>query len=269
MKLSFALSLQRTSFDYIINNDGWRKKLRLLKQTGYQGVELGIRNPQILNPYALEKVLNRYKLQLSAIGTGQAYIDDGLSLSSLKSDIRNQAINRIKKHIDLAAIFGAQVIIGLVRGRLEQKDTKARQIKHLIEGSRRICDYACPKSVIVTVEPLNRYETSFLNNTKETLSFIKKIKSNNLKILLDTFHMNIEEDNLKEPLQKGIRYLSHIHLADNNRKCPGEGAINFNYVMNQLKQLGYQGYLSGEMLTQPTAEHCIRKFYRMFKPYIK
>ena len=127
MKLSFAISLQETNFNYIVNNENWQKKLKLLADLGYHGVELGIRNPEKLNIKALKSVLNRHKLELSAIGTGQAYIDEELSLSSLKDNVRIEAVKRIKKHIDLASLFKTQVIIGLVRGK--RKIDKREKIK--------------------------------------------------------------------------------------------------------------------------------------------
>ena len=269
MKLSFAISLQETNFNYIVNNDRWQEKLKLLSDLGYHGVELGIRNPEKLNIKALKSVLNRHKLELSAIGTGQAYIDEGLSLSSLKDKVRTEAIKRIKKQIDLANLFKTQVIIGLIRGKIEgKKGSNDQYDKNLLNSTLKICDYALSKNVILAIEPLNRYETDFLNNVEETISFIKKTECKNLKILLDTFHMNIEEKNLVNPIQKAFKYLSHIHLADNNRKCPGEGYIDFNQIITNLKRLGYKGYLSGEMLPKPSAEYCIKKFIKVIKPYI-
>lgn len=269
MKLSFAISLQKTGFNYIVSSNNWKKKLKLLADLGYQGVELGIRDPEKLNINVLRRALDGYKLQLSAIGTGQAYVDDGLSLSSLKDNIRIKAIERIERNIDLAGLFDSKVIIGLVRGGKEQQEASpALYNKNLLESTKRICDYAVSKNVVLALEPLNRYETGFLNNVEQTLAFIRKIKCRNLTLLLDTFHMNIEENNLLEPIQKGIKYLSHLHLADNNRKCPGKGCIDFGKIITHLKRLGYKGYLSGEMLPVPTAEYCIKNFFKVIKPYV-
>jgi sugar phosphate isomerase/epimerase len=269
MKLSFAVSLQKTNFSYIVDNYEWQKKIRLLSDLGYQGVEFSIKDPKVLNVNALKRILHRYKLELSAIGTGAVFIDEGLSLSSLEEDIRVKAIKRIKGHIDLASLFGTQVIIGLVRGKNEKQKTFVYQSKKkLLDSTKNICDYAVSKKVILLVEPLNRYETSFLHNVEQTLAFIKEFKCKNLRLLLDIFHMNIEENNLIEPIQKGIKYLSHFHFADNNRRCPGDGYINFAQIVAYLKKMGYRGYLSGEMLPIPNAERCIRKFFRTIKPYI-
>lgn len=269
MKLSFAISLQETNFNYIVNNENWQKKIKLLADLGYNGVELGIRDPERLDTEALRGVLDNNELELSAIGTGQAYIDEGLSLSSLNSNIRMDAIKRIERHIDLANLFNTQVIIGLIRGTKDmQKSLDRQSSNNLLDSMKHICDYAVLKNIILTVEPLNRYETSFVNNVEEAIDFINKIKCDNLKILLDTFHMNIEEKDLVEPIQKGIRYLSHFHLADNNRRCPGDGHLDFNHIIAHLKQLGYKGYLSGEMLPVPSAEHCIKKFFKVINPYI-
>lgn len=270
MKLSFAISLQQTNFNYIVNSDGWRGKLKLLADLGYQGVELGIRDPKKVDISLLARVLDKYKLELSAIGTGQAFIDDGLALSSLKDNIRIEAIKRIKSHIDLASLFNSQIIIGLIRGKTEQSEKSfGLSYKNLLHSMKYVCEYAISKKVILTIEPLNRYETSFLNNVEQALTFIKKFKCENLKLLLDTFHMNIEEDNLVEPIQRAIKYLSYFHLADNNRKCPGQGSINFKKIITQLDRLGYRGYLSGEILPLPNAQDCIKTFFKVIMPYIE
>jgi len=264
MKLSFAISLQQTSFNYIAKNTSWQKKIKLLAELGYQAVELGIRDPKKVDIKALARSLERNKLKLSAVGTGQAYLDDKLSLSSLVKSTREKAMRRVKQHIDLCSEFDAQVIIGLIRGQGSGKQYD----KNLLQSVKHICDYAVSKDVIVTIEPLNRYETTFLNTLEDTLDFIKKVKCKNLKVLLDTFHMNIEEDNLLDPIDEAGEWLSHIHLADNNRRCPGEGFINFKQFVGHLKRSGYTGYLSGEMLPVPSAENCIRRFYNLFQPYI-
>jgi sugar phosphate isomerase/epimerase len=269
MKLSFAISIQETDFGYITKNMKWQVSMKLLADLGYDGVELGIRNPETVDKVLLEKVLNKYRLQLSAIGTGQAYIDDGLSLSTLNTNLREKAIKKIKNHIDLANVFGTQVIIGLIRGRKDHQANLSQRYKNrLLNSIRRICDYAASKDVTITIEPLNRYETNFLNNINETLIFVRQIKYKKLKVLLDTFHMNIEERNLIDPIRKAREYLSHVHLADNNRRCPGEGSINFKQILEYLKEIGYKGYVSGEMLPLPSAEYCIKNFFRTIKPYI-
>lgn len=269
MKLSFVVSLQDTKFKSIAKGK-WEEKIALLADLGYDGVEFGIRDPKKVNIDDIEKTLTRYDLELSAIGSGQAYVDDGLSLSSINAEVRNKAIDRLRDHIELARIFNTQVIIGLIRGEKEGPNNNSSTFENnLYDSFKRVCHYASAKKVILTLEPLNRYETDLLNTVDETLIFIKKSKCRNLKILLDTFHMNIEEKDFIASIKKAKDYLSHVHLADSNRRYPGEGHINFEAMLRTLKQIGYVGYLSGEMLPLPSFEICANQYIQRIKPYLQ
>lgn len=259
MKLSFVVSLQKTKFESI-SAGPWEEKIRLLSKLGYEGVELAIRDPKQIKIKRIEIALNKNNLELCAIGSGQAYVDDGLALSSLRDDIRSMAIDRLKEYIDLARIFNTRVIIGLIRGKKEIEGYDSKFNDNLYDSFRYICDYASSKNVIIAVEPINRYETDFFNTVDETIRFIKKFKCKNLRILLDTFHMNIEEKNFITPIQKAKNYLSHFHIADSNRRYPGEGHIDFSMIIEELKKIGYGGYLSGEILPIPDFNTCAKKY---------
>lgn len=260
MKLSYALSVQDTSCNFI-SRVGWTNKAFYLSGLGYDGVELSIRDQKMIKAGLIEEILNKSKLELSAIGTGQMFADDGLSLSSLEKSKRDKAITRIKEHINTAALFDSQVIIGLARGRKkypQEPDEKYRE--NLVQSFHAVCAYADKKKVNIIIEPINRYETDFLNCTQEALDFIQKFKCSRLKILLDTFHMNIEEKNFTQPILESKKYLAHMHFADSNRRVVGSGHIDFREVIRCLKACGYQGYLSAEMIPEPDFKTCARRY---------
>jgi len=261
VKLSYAVSFQKTGFKFIAQGD-WVSKAKILASLGYDGIELSIRNPEEKNiARDIEKALHRYNLKLSAIGTGQMLIDDGLSLSSLKQDIRNRAIGRIKKHIDLAKRFDTQVIVGLARGgRINLSQPLAQYRKNLKDSFKKLLSYIDKQKVIITVEAVNRYETSFLSRIDEVLDFIAEFNCQFIRILADTFHMNIEESNLRDSIIKAKKYLSYVHLADSNRLCPGMGHIDFKEVIATLRKIGYKDYLSAEILHSTDFKTSAKKF---------
>jgi len=268
MKLSFVVSVQETGFDYI-GKGNLSSKLNLVKSTGYNGVELSIRNPSKVRLEYLEKQLSKNSLELSAIGTGQMFVDDGLSLSSLDRQTRKKAVNRIKEHIDLAEKFESRVIIGLARGKKKRQDeAEDRYRKHLNNSIEDICEYAEKRTTELVCEPINRYETQFLNRVDETLGFIKSFKCSYLKIMLDTFHMNIEEKDIPGAIKMASGFIAHVHLADSNRLCPGDGHIDFKEVIDVLKETGYKNYLSAEVLPVPNFKVCAEKYIKTMRAHI-
>ena len=93
---------------------------------------------------------------------------------------------------------------------------------------------------MLAVEPLNRYETYFLNTAQDARKQVEEINHPNLNILLDTYHMNIEEENFYYSLKKAGKYLFHLHLCENNRGIPGAGHVNWKEVFKAVKEIGYE-----------------------------
>lgn len=270
MKLAFVTTIKE---EEVSNPRILGKRLSVLASLGYEGVEFAIRDPELINARALEEILKKYELEVPAVGTGLAFVEEKLSLSSPEKNIRIRAINRVMRHIDFASIFNAQVVIGLIRGKistdLEDSSIWDKCYRYLVENVERLCEYAFKKHVLLTLEPLNRYETTFLHNVDQTMDFIAEGRYDNLKILLDTFHMNIEEKNFSEPIIKTKRLISHIHFADSNRCCPGYGHIDFVSIQKTLRKNGYSCYISGEIALIPDFNSCAKAFITNVKDYFK
>lgn len=265
IKLSFAISTSPTSFS-AISADNWKESLLNMKKLGFAGVELAIRNPLTIDIPDLQSSLRENDLKLVAIGTGQAYVDEGLALSSLDPEIREKALSRMKKHIELASLFQSFVIIGLIRGILtgEEKE-REKEISCLVDQLRELSLYAKNKNVKLLIEPLNRYETNIMNTAVEAAAFISRYDLNNCYLLLDTFHMNIEE---KEPLKTFSLFSSrigHIHIADSNRLYPGAGHLDFQQIISAIRKSKYKGYLSGEYKPVPNARTAMRKYIHFMR----
>jgi sugar phosphate isomerase/epimerase len=267
MKISGIISCQPTKFKAVSFEKNYKKIIEFLKNVGYQGIELAIRNPQEINIKEIKDISQKLSMPVVAIGTGQAYFEEGLSLSSLDGKIRKKSVERIKNQISLAVEFNAQVIIGLIRGMLDKE--KPLESRRVFLESLRDCDgFAQKNNIILAIEPINRYETNFINNLSEAVCFIKESKGKQLRILLDTFHMNIEEKNLIDAVKKSKSFLSHFHVADSNRYAPGKGHINFSSVIESLKEINYQGFVSPEILPFPDFKKSIKQSYSHIFPLI-
>ncbi len=264
MKLSFVVELPDGLSSSGCNTD-WVRQVSLLSSLGYEGVEISINNVGQMPLKSLEAILQKCHLGVSAIGTGRIYSVDNLSLCSIDNDIRSAAVGRLKQHIDLAQHLNTQVIIGLVRGQIKKCLEKEQQRNRVIGSLKKICDYAEVKKVILALEPINRYETSFFNTVEEVIAVIETIKSACLRVLLDTFHVNIEEKDFTFPFMRAADYISHIHFADSNRRCPGEGHINFKEVFSALEEIKYNKFISGEMITASNFDNCAKNYIQYMR----
>src|SRR3989442_14023177 len=167
----------------------WREALRTAADLGYDGVELAVRDPSQVDAEAVLRTVRDAGLAVPAIGTGQAYLKDGLSLSYPDEGIRARAIERLETHIRIATVFGAAVIVGLLPGRVtpDPAATEAR----LSGALRRILPLAEREKIPVVFEPVNRYETDFLVTMEEVLDLINPLGSPPVGILAGTFRMYI------------------------------------------------------------------------------
>lgn len=254
-----ALSPRSSPFAPLLFSGRIHQGFQTAAEAGFHAVELSLRTPEEVNPGELSNLLNTYELTLSAIATGRSYIEDSLSLSSPIAKVRNQAIQRIQGLIQLAAAFKSAVIIGGIRGRLDGTTTEQSQLRDsAIIAIRECARYANEFGVTLFIEPINRYETNFINSSLEGIRLLDQISEPSVKLLLDTFHMNIEEVDLADAIKSTKDRLGYIHFADSNRLAPGQGHIDFARVHQALADIRYRGIVTVEILPLPddtTAMH--------------
>ena len=259
MNLSIVLSTQPARFQPATFKGDLETNLRRIAALGYDGVELAIRDPKLISLDELERLTRLCGLSVPAIGTGQAWGEEGLSFTDPDSSVRLAAIERIKSHVPGAARFGAVIIIGLIRGLLKPGVDPLQALDWLVEALRECSTAARPQGVRLALEPINRYETTLINNVAQGLELIERVGSDNFGLLLDTFHMNIEEPGIQAGIRKCGAHIFHFHVADSNRCYPGAGHLDFKSILDALFSTGYLGYVSGEFLPDPDADTSARQ----------
>ena len=264
-KLSIVLSTHPAQFEAVAFKGDFENNIAKIAGWGYDGVELAIRDPDLVDVATIERTLAKHGLQVPALGTGQAWGEERLSFSHPDEDVRKAAIQRIKSHIQLAHQLRAKVIIGLIRGVTPPAQTKTQSM-HFLEQCLHDClEAASALGVYMALEPLNRYETDLIHTITDGLELIDRIGSPNLGLLLDTFHMNIEESMIEESIRLCGEHIFHFHVADSNRKYPGAGHLDFGSILNTLYSTGYLGWVSGEFMSIPdsdTAAQCSIEYLR-------
>ena len=150
----------------------------------------------------------------------------------------------MREAIDVAQKIGAKIVAGPIFGAVGKLEalSKAKKINWLrlsASGLRDAGKYASDLGVKLAVEPLNRYDTSFINTSAEALALIDEVNSDSVGLLLDTFHVNIEEEDFYNPFLIAGSKLFHIHSSESNRGIPGNGTVNWKQVSKALRKIKY------------------------------
>ena len=249
MKLGIVLSSQPSSFSALPFTEGIAENVAKIKKLGYDGVELAVRDPKQLDVEELLALLEKHRITVPAIATGQVYVEEGLAFVNPDPDIRKKAIERIKSHVRLAKTLDALLIIGLIRGIRTKEMTVEQSDEWLCEALRELARE--DPAVKLVIEPINRYETNIINTVGSGLKMLEKVDMRNVGLLLDTFHMNIEEPSMERSIREAGEHIFHFHVADSNRWYPGAGHIDFAKLINTLRELDYKGFVSAEMMPYP------------------
>src|SRR5204863_3505236 len=163
---------------------------------------------------------------------------------------RREAVDYVRSVADLAAAAGAATII--VAPSAVMKTTRlgapADEWEWAIESIRAGGEYAASAGVDIALEPWNRYETYFLNRLEQAIELWRQTGLENGGVMGDTFHMNIEEASIPDALRSAHGLLKHVHLADSNRAVAGRGHADFRPILQALLDIGYDGYLSFEVM---------------------
>lgn len=168
--------------------------------------------------------------------------------------IRENGAAYIRHCIDAVKALGGTNFVGPLYssvGRVWQQtpEERAQDMAVLVEQLKALADYAGERGVVMGVEPLNRFETSFINLAEQVAEVVDRVGSPSCQIMLDTFHMNIEERSLGDAIRLAGKRLVHLHSCENDRGAPGSGHVPWADVAKALKDIGYDGPVVIESFT--------------------
>ncbi|MGZ8898727.1 MAG: TIM barrel protein [Limisphaerales bacterium] len=231
---------------------------------GYAAIEVFPPAPGALDAEQLRGLLREHRLALATLGTGGGWIRQKLTLTSANPEVRARAVAFIKEMMDVAAPFGAAVILGSMQGRAEGDVSRSDALNYLGEALTRLADYAHAKKITLLYEHLNRYETNLLNRIEDVVPFIKPFNGR-VKILADLFHMSIEEASIADAIRSAGDLIGHVHFADSNRRPAGMGHTDFDSIFAALREIGYMGYVSAEAFPYPDSDAAARQTIEEFR----
>ena len=240
---------------------------RQAAELGYDAVEVFAPGPDAVSRETLAGLLKTHGLNLAAVGTGAGWVKHKLTLTSPDAGIRQRAVDFVKSMIEFGGPHGAPAIIGSMQGRWGEGVTRDQALDWLRQALTTLGEHARQYGIPLIYEPLNRYETNLITTEATGVELLKSLTSDNVRLLADLFHMNIEEVEIATGLKDGGRWIGHVHFVDSNRRPAGNGHMNYGPIVAALKEIGYQGYLSAEALPWPdslaAAKQTIARYHEL------
>ncbi len=238
-------------------------------ELGFDAIELFAPGPDAVSQQELSSLLQSHRLKLAAVGTGAGWVKHKLTLTSPDQSIRQRAIEFIRSMIDFGGVHGAPAIIGSMQGRWGEGVSREQAMSWLGEALNELGPHAKRYGIPLIYEPLNRYETNLVNHVSTGVELMESLQTDNVRLLADLFHMNIEESDLAAALKAGGRWIGHIHFVDSNRRPAGYGHLSYPPIIAALKSINYEGYLSAEAFPWPeslgAARQTIEEYRRLFE----
>lgn len=228
-----------------------------LKRFGYDGIELK-GEPAIYPVSEIKALCEKFELVVTSVLGWSIWGIPGRDLSSPDEKERAAAIQYGQQCIDFAAAVGAPLLIVLPvpAGRtapIGNPDTETGWITCsklewdlAVDSVRQTAIYAAKRGLVLAVEPINRYETYMITTVDDAMQFVADVGEKNVKLNLDTFHMNIDEPDPAAAILKAGKALAHMHVADSNRQSPGRGHTDFATIFRALHEIDFQGTLALE-----------------------
>ena len=220
------------------------------KRWGFETVEIPVEDPSHINPAHVKRELDRHGL---VCGSVCACMGPGRDFRGTAAE-QKTAMDYCKALIDQMVVLDCPSLIGPVYSVVGKADAvePAQQKKEwalVVKNLKALARYAEKYGRQICIEPLNRFETDFLNTCDQGLRLIKAVGSKAVKLHLDTFHMNIEEKNQAASIRKAGKLLGHFHACGSDRGTPGNDHIDWKPIVSALKSVGFKGDVVIESFT--------------------
>jgi sugar phosphate isomerase/epimerase len=236
------------SYDSLVyHGEPVAKSFERVARYGYDAIE-PVGEPANYNVAEVRALSARHKIKISSLCS--IYFGPERDLVAAEPENRAKAKKYVRDLVDFAAAVDCPMVI--IRpapfGKTSPTSDEASEWSWAIDGIRASADYGATKGVKFCIEAWNRYETYFVNTLDQALKLCAAVDRPNVGVMGDTFHMAIEEKDMAAAFRRAGKRLFHVHFADSNRAAPGAGHTDFEPLIRALKDIGYTGYISFELL---------------------
>lgn len=216
-----------------------------LKQAGFDGVELPLFQPATYPATEIRRALEANGLEC----TFSVVMVDGLNTISGEAGVRGRTRQYLADCIKTIADTGGKLMVGPLYspvGHLPGRRRTADEWKAAVDTFQALGPVAEQYGVTLAIEPLNRFETYFLNTVEDGVKLCDEIAHPRVGLLVDTFHANVEEKSIPDAYRRAAKHLKHVHTCENDRGAPGSGHVEWMEVFAALREIGYSGWLTIE-----------------------
>ncbi|MBW0001116.1 MAG: sugar phosphate isomerase/epimerase [Verrucomicrobia bacterium] len=229
--------------------------VKKVRELGFDIIEICVEDPVTIDVGRIQRALAENDLTATVCGA----FGPGRDASSDEENVRANTAKYLETCIDIAKELGSPFVAGPMysatgKTNLLSPPQRSKQWSLAVETLKPVAEYAGERGVQLAIEPLNRFETDFINTVEQGLELIERIGASNVGLLLDTFHMNIEEKNLATAIRMAGSRVFHFHSCESDRGTPGTGHIEWPEVVLALTAINYQGPVVIEAFTAEITE---------------
>ncbi len=262
IKISLAIASEDAlPSAFVVYRDKLEVSMKKAASIGYEGVELALLHKDQVDIKGIMALADGLGLEIPVVSTGQVFAEGGMWFTSDDSTIRQKAMDQFSGLMDVAAEFGSAINIGRLRGFIADGQTAEQAETNFISCLEPLSDKAKDYGINIIIEPVNRYEINYINSCIEGEQLLSKLNRDNVMLMPDVFHMNIEDQQIGSELKRLVPKIGYVHFADSNRYYPGNGHLDFNDAIRGLLDGGYSGYIGVEILAKPDPDTAAEKSF--------
>jgi D-psicose/D-tagatose/L-ribulose 3-epimerase len=222
---------------------------------GFDAVEIPVEDPDLIDSRIVREALLEYGLEAVVCGA----FGPSKDLTHEDSSVHQNCFSYIEKCFDLCNAWGAGFLAGPMysavgKARMVAEEQRKREWDRAVTNIRQVCEMAKSHGLFIALEPLNRFESDLINTAADIMRFIADVNHDNARVLLDGFHMTIEEKNVRQAIESVGDKLLHVQVSENHRGIPGTGLTPWNDFKMGLEAIDYKGVITIESFTPENKE---------------
>lgn len=252
MELSFGVSTWVWTSPFNTKTVNLFPKIR---DMGFDVVEIPVEDPDSIDGKKVQQALKEYGLEATVCGA----FGPGRDLTHEDPAVHRQCFDYLDALMDFCTLWGADFVAGPMysavgKARIVSPDQRKKEWERAVTNLRKVAEKAEDRGLELAIEPLNRFESDLINTTADAAKLVKDIAHPAAKIMVDGFHMSIEEKNLEEAIRIAGDKLIHVQTSENYRGTPGTGQTNWEHFRKGLEAVGYEGIVTIETFTPENQE---------------
>nr|WP_256439304.1 sugar phosphate isomerase/epimerase [Pseudozobellia sp. WGM2] len=222
---------------------------------GYDSVEIPVEDPSLIDGKVVKEELLKNGLSSTVCGVFGPTKD----LTSDDVQLHKNCFDYVEKCFELCTTFEVDFLAGPMysavgKARMVSSEQRKAEWELAVKNLRKVCDIAKGFGQSIALEPLNRFESDLVNTAEDVVRLTNDINESNAKVLLDGFHMTIEEKNIREAIRTVGEKLIHVQVSENHRGIPGTGLTPWDDFQQGLKDINYEGGIVIESFTPEIKE---------------